>query len=376
MASITKRIGKDGKVSYRVLIRKNGFAPVSETFARSSDAEKWARKTEHEMDRRVYVVDSKQPLKEIFEKYHDEVSPLKPGAKWEKVRIKKFIRDCKFIGLSVSQVSYRDIQAWRDQRLKEVSPASVRRELGLISSVFRHAMNEWHIAMVENPASRCRRPPKAKPRTRRISQTEIDALWDYFDRQISTSQTYIPWMFEFAIETGMRLGELCKLRWDQFNQKERWVYVATSKNGDDRYVPLSERAIALLVGVRMANAKKDLIFPVNVGSTGTLFRRACKELGIVDMHFHDTRHEACSRLAKIFTVLELAKIIGHRDLHSLMIYYNPTAAELAQKFGGATPPTPAHPTSPTAVSGQGASVSAARVPVNDSHIDEQYSATG
>lgn len=376
--NITKRIGKNGDISYRVLIRKKGYEPASETFDTKAKAEKWGRKTESEMDQRVYVPDCATLVSELFERYHDEVAPAKRGAKWEKVRIARLLRTCGFMRRTVSQISYQDLQAWRDARLKQVSPSSVRREFNLISSVFKHARNEWHFPMRENPASRVKRPAEHKHRRRRISQTELDSLWAYFDVHIYNSRTYIPWMFEFAIETGMRLGEICKLRWDQVNFEKCFAYVATSKNGDDREVPLSDRAIALLVGTRMANAKDVRVFPVNANSIGTQFREVCKKLGIVDLHFHDTRHEACTRLSKIYSVIELGKIIGHRDLKSLMVYYNPTGEELAQKMrpAGGSSPTPQHPQPPTAVSGQGDSVAAVGVPANDSRIDEQCSGTG
>lgn len=374
--NITKRIGKNGDISYRVLIRKKGFAPVSETFDIKAKAEKWGRKTESEMDRRVFVVDSKELVKEIFQRYHDEVTPGKRGARWELTRLKNFVKNAGFMRMTMGQLSYRDIQAWRDARLKQVSGASVRRELNLISSVFTHAANEWHVPMLENPVSRVKRPSNPKHRNRRIGQAELQKIWEHFDQQIYNSRTYIPWMFEFAIETGMRLSELCRLRWDQTNLEERWVYVVMSKNGDDRHVPLSDRAVALLVGARMSMVKDERVFPVNVGSIGTQFRETCKTLGIIDLHFHDTRHEACSRLAKIFTVMELAKIIGHRDFKSLMIYYNPTAAELAQRFVGGNSPKPPHQPAPTEVSDQGASTSAVGIAANDSSIDERCSTTG
>ena len=65
----------------------------------------------------------------------------------------------------------------------------------------------------------------------------------------------------------------------------------------------------------------------------TLFRRARFAAGIHDLTFHDARHEAVSRLAQRLDVLDLARMIGHRDVRSLMVYYNPSAEELADKLG-------------------------------------------
>jgi len=335
MASITKRGD-----SYRVLIRKVGYPPVSETFKRKIDAERWARETETKMDRRVYVVDTGVTVRETFERYRDEVSPLKPGGKWECNRINQFLRSAAWARMTMAQVCYKDLQAWRDERLKAVSAPSVLRELNLVSSVFTHARNEWHAPMAENPCERVKRPPKGKARCRRVADWELKSLQSLSTGEY-TVKSYAIVMFEFGIETGLRMGEMVRLRWDHVHSHERWIYVEPSKNGDDRTVPLSDRAIELLAPLRFNEDAR--VFPVETASVGELFRRMLKKLGIVDLHFHDSRHEACSRLSKIYTVMEMAKIIGHRDLKSLLIYYNPTAQELAQKLVGAALSKPAHP---------------------------------
>jgi integrase len=344
MASITKRGD-----SYRALVRKKGFPPVSESFKRKVDAERWARDTEAAMDRRLYVVDDGQLVRAVFQRYRDEVSATKLGARWEKLRINNLARTAKWMRLTVSQISYRDLQAWRDERVKEVSAASVLREFNLISSVFNHARNEWHVSMHENPCSRVRRPAKPKARTRRVSASELAFLTQHLQVGLSL-KLYAAVMFLFAIETGMRMGEMARLRWEDVHMDERWAYVLPSKNGDDRVIPLSDRALELLL-MLWGKRNHTLVFPVNAGALGTTFREMCKKEGIVDLHFHDSRHEACSRLSKVYTVMELAKIIGHRDLKSLMVYYNPTAAELVQKLRGVAQPTPQHPQLPTPACG-------------------------
>lgn len=334
MASITKRGD-----SYRVLIRKTGYPPVSESFKRKIDAERWARETETKMDRRVYVVDTGETVRSVFERYRDQVSPAKPGGRWEQVRIDLFLRTASWMRLTIGQISYRDLQAWRDVRVTQIQPASVLREFTLISSVFTHARNEWHMALAENPCSRVKKPPKGKARRRRVSEDEVKLLSESLKGKF-TVKLYAAAMFLFAIETGMRLGEMARLRWVDIHAEERWAYVMESKNGDDREVPLSARAIEILTLVRLNGDTR--VFPVNDASLGTTFRKMCEKAKITGLHFHDSRHEACSRLSKIYSVMELAKIIGHRDLKSLMVYYNPTARELAQKLIDADPATLGH----------------------------------
>jgi len=75
------------------------------------------------------------------------------------------------------------------------------------------------------------------------------------------------------------------------------------------------------------------VFASNQASGGQLFRRACQLAGVTGLTFHDTRHEALTRLARKLEVLDLAQMVGHRDPRSLMIYYNATASEIAGRLG-------------------------------------------
>ncbi len=138
-----------------------------------------------------------------------------------------------------------------------------------------------------------------------------------------------------------------RLRWSHVDSAQGTLYVLHGKNGDDRHALLTERAEELLRGLPRLD---DRVFPVNAGSIGVEFRDACKALGIKDLHFHDSRHEATSQLAKRLSLQELAAVIGHRDYKSLQTYYNPTAAELAAKLRGGARPTPARRSQPTSVS--------------------------
>jgi len=330
--------------SWRAQIRRKGFKTISKSFPRKIDAQMWAREIEGTIDDRSYHEPNMRPVKELFARYRDEVSVKKLGAKWEKNRIDKFLREMTLMDLPIGELSFKHVAHWRDARLKEVSNDTVNREMNVLSAVFKHAINEWHTEMAENPCAKVKRPEKAKHRTRRILESEVAGLWITFGTTIKSKRTYLPWLFEFAIETAMRMGELCRLRWEDVHEDERWLYVLPSKNGDDRSIPLSARALELLAGLPRTDVR---VFPVSLGSVDTEFRRAITKLGYADLHFHDTRHEACTRLSKVFGVLDLAKVVGHRDLKSLMVYYNPTARELAAKFPEPQSMHP-HPTLATA----------------------------
>ena len=73
--------------------------------------------------------------------------------------------------------------------------------------------------------------------------------------------------------------------------------------------------------------------PLSSDSLKNVFKRVVKSAGIEDLTFHDSRHEACTRLAQLLDVKDLSKVTGHKDIGILInTYYNPTVSELAAKM--------------------------------------------
>ena len=136
--------------------------------------------------------------------------------------------------------------------------------------------------------------------------------------------------FLFALESAMRASEIKGLTWDRVFLSDRYVALLETKNGTKRNVPLSKRAMELIGYLKGIDSKR--VFTVNDASFDTLWRKLRNRCEIDDLHFHDSRHEACTRLARKIEVLDLARMIGHKDLKSLMIYYNATATEIANRL--------------------------------------------
>jgi len=124
----------------------------------------------------------------------------------------------------------------------------------------------------------------------------------------------------------MRLGEVLGLSRSDVFPERRYLTIRDSKNADSRDVPLSTRAIELI------GKLGDPMFTLSRDTASTLFRRAVKNAGISDLHYHDSRHEAITRLARKLDVLDLARMVGHRDLRSLQVYFNATAEEIAGRL--------------------------------------------
>ncbi len=263
-------------------------------------------------------------------RYAETVSPTKKGERWEKVRLKALGRDLLLSDMDIATIENRHIAKWRDLRLKDVSPGTVLREMNLMRSMFQVAIRDWGW-LKRNPMDGVIRPPAPKHRDRRVNDDEVEQIihsLGYVDGMaIETKSQQIAIAFLFALETAMRVGEILSLTWDRVFVDQRYVRLVDTKNGDTREVPLSRRAVELLNILRTIDDVS--CFTVTTASADALFRKARRRAGIEDLHFHDTRHEALTRLANKLSVLELARMVGHRDPRSLMIYYNATATELA-----------------------------------------------
>jgi integrase len=177
-----------------------------------------------------------------------------------------------------------------------------------------------------------RRPKNPPPRDRRISQLEAARILKalHFDgHAVIEIRHVIAVAFLFAIETAMRQGEIWSLDWCDVYLSKRFVRLHDTKNGSKRDVALSKEAVRLLDLLDTATLK---VFNTNQGSSAAIFRRAVTLAGIKDLTFHDTRHEGLTQLARKLDVLDLARMVGHRDPRSLMIYYNATAEEIASRL--------------------------------------------
>ena len=137
----------------------------------------------------------------------------------------------------------------------------------------------------------------------------------------------------FAVETAMRAGEICGLTWGEIGPEQKTAHLPMTKNGNARTVPLSIEARRILTQIPREPGN-DSVFRLKASQVDALFRKAKARALIDDLHFHDSRREALSRLSKKVDVMELAKISGHRDLRILLtVYYAPSISELADKIG-------------------------------------------
>jgi integrase len=240
--------------------------------------------------------------------------------------------DARLGRLSPAALTATRVAAYRDARLADgIAGESVRKELALLSKLLKTAMREWGIALPANPVAVVSKPPPARARDRRLEGDEEARLLASLDQ---CKSRYMRPLVELAVETAMRQGELLKLRWRDVDFQRRVALLHDTKNGEDRAVPLSTRAVQILQALPRL-VRDERVFPVSQSLVVQAWGHAVKRAGIEDLHFHDLRHEALSRLAERgdLSVLELAAVSGHKTLQMLKRYTHLRAEDLARKLG-------------------------------------------
>lgn len=310
------------------------------SFDTKAEARAWASQRETELRSLSSGAGSKtHTVADMLKDYRDKVSPTKRGERWEVLRLdligRKEINGKPFGEIRLADLKPEHIAAWRDARAREVSGSSVSREMSLLSHALEIARKEWRW-ITANPMKEVRRPPDGPPRDRLISAKEIDAIITAHgyqeDLPVVLPIQRVAVAFLFAIETAMRSGEILGLTTYTTNLEERVAHLPLTKNGGARNVPLSSRAIELLGKLPEVQPGAPL-FGLTAATRDALFRKARDRAKVGDITFHDTRHEAITRLAKKLQPLDLARMTGHTDLNELLTYYNETAADIATRLG-------------------------------------------
>lgn len=340
-------IRKRGK-GWRCEIEKRGVRLSLDGFGSKGAARTWGTEREAEIMAGVRGgIAGNHTLTDALERYRDDVSPGRAGGRWEKLRLDFFIRLLPAAGEYIDRVTPDQIGKYRDartagtllddgRRVKAVSGATVRRELNLLSGVFELARREWRWC-ASNPVRDVVKPEGSPDRWFEIPpdlEAKVLAAFGYVDGAMpADTMQLVGAAFALAIETGMRSGEILGLTTRTVDRSRRVAHLPKTKNGDARDVPLSKRAGAILTGLWPEGDAVQRLFPIEPNVRDQVFRQVRDATPAMQgMHFHDSRHEATKRLAGKLHVLDLARMLGHRDPKSLMHYYNTTAEELAAKL--------------------------------------------
>jgi integrase len=346
MASLRKRT-VDGETRWDVTVTRQGAPRQSKTFSIKSAADRWARETEREIERgawRSTGVAERLTVGALMTRYRDEILPAKRSAAGLQGVANKIIRS-NLGSLPLIALTTQRVAEYRDERLRTratnggpfgkpqkhlLSTQTVRHEIALLKRGIDQGIREWGLYLpAGNPVSQVRLPPMGRPRDRRLTPDE-------YDRLLKTARAsrckILPTAIELAVETAMRREELCSLAWVDVDLNRRVAHLHLTKNGEPRDVPLSTRSITLLS--QLVRPIRGPVLGIKGGALSQAFRRVSERAKLEDLHWHDLRHEATSRLAERLgnDVMALAAVTGHKTLQMLKRYTHLRAEDLARRL--------------------------------------------
>ena len=331
MASFRQRPGPGGRRVWQVRIKKRGYEEMARTFDLKTEAERWAKQVEAEMDRGVFVSRAEAEattLAEALDRYEREVTPKKKSSSDERYKLGAW-RSSTLAARSLASIRGKDVASWRDAELTSgSSTGTVRRKLALLAHVFKVARKEWGMESLASPVDSIQLPPPGQSRDRRLVGDEETRLLEAAAAYGGEIGPIITW----AIETAMRRGEIAAMRWDHLDRKAKVLLIPETKNGTPRRVPLSTAALAALDA--LPRRIDGSVWGMRPDSISQAFERVCKAARVEGLTFHDLRHEATSRLfEKGLNPMQVAAITGHKTLQMLKRYTHLRAEDLVGMLG-------------------------------------------
>lgn len=318
MATITPREG-----GWRAQVRRKGHKPVSKQFRTKAMAERWARGVEDDMAAGRYAAASGLALAKAIDRFHAETEKSKPIAKTKAGNL-RYLRNGGMGGIELEALNAGHIIAHANART--CGPQTMAMELLFLGEVLEYARHAWGVKLGDplkdaRPVlKRAKRVGKSTERTRRPTPDELARLRTYLS---ANKRMPMRDLFDFAIASAMRLGEVARLLWADLDESKSLVLVRQRKHPvtkRDEWVPLLPDARALVDAQARTDAR---IWPYHPDSMTRAFRDACSALGVVGLTWHDLRHEGVSRLFEAgYRIEQVALVSGHKDWKSLKRYTN------------------------------------------------------
>src|SRR2546427_3901212 len=251
----------------------------------------------------------RMPFKDFAQMYLERAGPLLKSIRTERNRVLAWARE--FGTRPLGQITRTEIEAWRRERMSKCRPATINRDL----SRLRHMLNiavEWEL-LEESPMKGMKFLRENNARTRYLSVGECHRLID------SCMAPHIRAIVTVALHTGMRLGEILNLRWQDLDLSSGFILVRDSKNGQARQVPM-DSMISTLLRSWPRLSDQDIVFTSvltggRIVDVRTGFLNACKRAGLTDLHFHDLRHTFASQFVMSGgSLYTCQRVLGHKSI--------------------------------------------------------------
>lgn len=348
MGSILTRRRKNGSLGYTAIIRlkRDGKTVVSEsaTFDRRQLANEWMRRREAELDQqraRGEPQGKSATLAELLEWYGNDIKELTPWGRTKEADLKR-LAGYEIAKKNVLRLTTADYISHVEARRRDgAGPATANNDLIWLRQVLRSARASLSLPidlqLLEDASHELRQRrvvAKPKQRQRRVSAAEEKALLDHFAARDVRAQIPMADIIRFALLTARRQEEITRLKWADLDRDKGIAWLDDVKHprkkiGNRRAFRLLSEAWEIIDrqpkvmvdGPDGKQASNPRVFPYNPKSVGANFTRACRLRGLQDLHFHDLRHEATSRLfERGYDIPEVAQFTLHESWTTLKRY--------------------------------------------------------
>lgn len=312
MLKVRKRKYKSGKVAWYAdfTVRGKRYRPVLEA-ANKAQAIKEAQKLfEDVLNKKYNLVDKfhEISLKELSEKYIEYAKEKKRSWDRDVISLKNIlnmeINNRKLGDYSLEEITSEHILKYQTRRKRELDQkfekkgievrdrnyATINRELACLKHIFYIAM-DWEMVIANPVARKSIKFFKEKRRDRFLSETEIENL-------LNSAENHTYQIICFGLNTGMRLGEILKLKWEDIDLINRVLTVRHTKTDEDRKIPINDFLNDLLY--KMGRGSIYLFpnrFDKPITTIKKSFKNALIRANISNFRFHDLRHTFSSYLA-------------------------------------------------------------------------------
>jgi len=318
---------------WRVQVRRAGTYKAA-TFTLKRDAEAWSREAERQAEHVGVGGFAPAPkgstLADLIDKYLEEFA--KSPGKTKTATLAMLRRRLGKVRLSsLSAVVLRD---FIDGRVTDgAGGVTIAADLSFLSSVLKWGRHARHIDIPDRLALDARAGLKhrgidtrGQERSREPTDDELARLYAHWCASMR-QKIDMPALCQFALATGMRLGEICNLMAEDVDIKGRAVLIRDRKDprnklGNNQTVPLLPAAWDIVRPLIEAEPT-GYIFPVRAASASTAFTRGCKDLTppIKGLHFHDLRHRATAQFFRMgLDIPRVALLTGHKTWAMLRRY--------------------------------------------------------
>ncbi len=301
MSSIRKRQGK-----YQVQVRVQG-QKITKTFRQLNHARRWGIYHENKilLGNKLEALSKNLSLRDLINKYIDEISPFKKGHIREKQRLIRILKE-SIVLQKIYQLNTKDFIEYKNNRLKDGNRTCAY-DLSLLHHIYNTAIKQWCYPITHNPLTNIQKPKCNPPRERRLSDNELKYILNHNFKNRNMNN-----IIELAIETGMRKSEILSITNNDI--KDNCIYLSDTKNNSPRKIPLTKKVKSII-------NKSILPYSISSNAVRLNWYRMTMRAGIVNLHFHDLRHEAISRFfEKGLSIPEVSLISGHKDVRQLMRY--------------------------------------------------------